>query len=485
MTDFEPVIGLEVHAQLRTATKIFCGCPTTFGAPPNTNVCPVCLGLPGVLPVLNRTAVEYAVKAAVATGCRVNPRSLFARKNYFYPDLPKGYQISMYEQPLAEKGSVPIELEEPGGGERRKAIGLIRIHMEEDAGKLVHEGMPDSGTRSYVDFNRSGVPLIEIVSAPDISSPEEAHAYLTRLRSILVYLEVCDGNMEEGSLRCDANVSVRPRGAAAFGTRVEIKNLNSFRNVVRAIEYEIERQAEAVRSGGKVVQETRLFDADRGVTEPMRSKEEAMDYRYFPEPDLPPLLVETPWVEKIRVSLPELPAQRRERFAGALGLPPRDAAFLAADRPLADFFEEAARAAGNPRAAANWISSELIGRLNAARRGIAASPVRPSSIGALIRLIDDGTISGKIAKTVFDEMFESGAEPGAIVAARGLVQISDEGAILAAVDRVIAENPSQVETYRKGKAAALGWFVGQVMKATGGKASPAVVNRILKERLQG
>jgi len=479
VTDFEPVIGLEVHAQLKTDSKIFCGCPTRFGAPANTNVCPVCLGMPGVLPVLNARAVEFSTRAALATRCRVNQRSVFARKNYFYPDLPKGYQISMYELPLAEHGSVPIETEDGGS----RDIGLVRIHMEEDAGKLVHEGMPDSDSRSYVDFNRSGVPLIEIVSEPQIRSAEEAHAYLTRLRSILVYLEVCDGNMEEGSLRCDANVSVKPRGAAKLGTRVEIKNLNSFRNVMHALEYEIARQTEAIGRGEKIVQETRLFDADRGVTEPMRSKEEAMDYRYFPEPDLPPLLLDPGWIDAIGRALPELPHDRRARLIREHGLPHQDASFLTLERPLADYYETVARLSGNARAAANWVSSELMGRLNAAKLGIDRAPVPPESLAALIRLIDDGTISGKIAKTVFDEMFAGGGEPADIIRSRGLTQISDTSSIEAAVDGVLAGNPSQVELYRKGKTATFGWFVGQVMKATGGKANPALVNELLKKKL--
>jgi len=484
MAEYEPVIGLEVHAQLLTESKIFCGCSARFGAPPNTNVCPVCLGMPGVLPVLNRRAVEYALRAALATGCRINGRSIFARKNYFYPDLPKGYQISQYEEPLAVKGHVPID-KAGGNGDGSKAVRLTRIHMEEDAGKLVHEGMPDSDSRSYVDFNRSGVPLIEIVSEPDIASAEEAHAYLTRLRSILLYIEVCDGNMEEGSLRCDANVSVRPIGEPRYGTKVEIKNLNSFRNVTRALEHEIARQTEALRSGERIVQETRLFDADSGVTHPMRSKEEAMDYRYFPEPDLPPLIIPETWIEQVRGALPELPHARRERFLKEHGLPAQDASFLTLEKPLADYFEQVARGCGNPKAAANWVSSELMGRLNAAKRGIEQSPVTPASLAKLIRLIDDGTISGKIAKSVFDEMFAGAGDPAEIIKSKGLVQISDEASIAAAVEKVIAENPSQVEAYRKGKTATLGWFVGQVMKATGGKANPALLNKILKDKLQG
>jgi len=480
MTNFEPVIGLEVHAQLRTATKIFCGCSTQFGAPPNTNVCAVCLGYPGALPVLNRAAVEMAIKAALATGCTISARSIFERKNYFYPDLPKGYQISQYETPLALHGSVPIELEGDGAG---RQVRLTRIHMEEDAGKLVHDGMVDSASRSHVDYNRSGVPLIEIVSEPDITSSAEAHAYLTRLRSILVYLEVCDGNMEEGSLRCDANISVRPRGSSKLGTRVEIKNLNSFRNVSRALEHEIARQTMLLKDGKSVVQETRLFDADEGVTSPMRSKEEAMDYRYFPDPDIPPLLVDEGWIERVRAQIPELPARRRARFIEEHGLTPKEASFLTLEKPLADFFERTAQISGNSRAASSWVANELLGRLNPAGLTISQSPVTGESMASLIGMIDDQTISGKIAKTVFAEMFETGDSPEAIVKRSGLTQITDEASIIAIVEGVIAANPGQAEQYRGGKTAALGWFVGQVMKASGGKANPALVNRILKEKL--
>jgi aspartyl-tRNA(Asn)/glutamyl-tRNA(Gln) amidotransferase subunit B len=475
---FETVIGLEVHAQLRTVSKIFCGCATRFGDPPNTNTCPVCLGMPGALPVLNARVVEMAVKAALATECRVNRRSIFARKNYFYPDLPKGYQISQYEEPLAEHGRVPIE---PAGGPR--FVGLTRIHMEEDAGKLIHEGMHDSAARSYVDYNRAGVPLIEIVSEPEIRSPEEAWHYLTRLRSILLYIGVCDGNMEEGSLRCDANVSVRPRGASAKGTKVEIKNLNSFRNVQRALEHEIARQSRLLEEGGAVVQETRLWDADAGRTLPMRSKEEAMDYRYFPEPDIPPLVLDEAWIEEIRRSIPELPAARKARYVAAWGLPEADAHFLTIEPAMASYMEETAEASGSPRLASNWIVTELMGRLNADGKDIAGSPVRPASLAALIRLIADGTISGKIAKSVFEEMYTTGADPGDVVKEKGLVQISDESAVAALVDQVLAANPAQADQYRAGKTAALGWLVGQVMKASSGRANPQLVNRLLKERL--
>ncbi len=474
----EPVIGLEVHAQLRTETKIFCSCPTRFGDPPNTNTCPVCLGLPGSLPVLNRKAVEYAVMAALATGCTVRPRSIFTRKNYFYPDLPKGYQITQYEEPLATDGRVPIE-----DGRDAIEIGLARIHLEEDAGKLIHEGMEDSASRTYVDFNRCGVPLIEIVSEPEIRTPEQAYLYLTRLRSILLYLGVCDGNMEEGSLRCDANVSLRPASGRTLGTKTEIKNLNSFRNVQRALEYEIGRQRGLLERGEDVEQETRLWNAGPGRTEPMRSKEEAMDYRYFPEPDLPPLIVDAGWTEAIRRALPELPDARKRRYVQEWEIAAPDAHFLTIEPDLAAFFEKVVARSGSPRASANWVLTELIGRLHEAGRTIDDSPVRAEAIGDLIRMIGAGTISGKIAKTVFDEMFRTGEAPESIVEAAGLLQITDESAIAAIVDRVLADNPAQVAQYRSGKKAALGWFVGRVMRASRGRANPALVNRILEEKL--
>jgi aspartyl-tRNA(Asn)/glutamyl-tRNA(Gln) amidotransferase subunit B len=476
---YEAVIGLEVHAQLLTRTKLFCGCENRFGAPPNTLVCPVCLGLPGALPVLNRQAVTLALRAAVATGCTVPPVSAFERKNYFYPDLPKGYQISQYARPLATGGSVAIQT--PDGAERR--VRLARIHMEEDAGKLLHEGFPWSGEMSGVDLNRAGVPLIEIVSEPDLHAAAEAHAYLTALRAILVYAEVSDGNMEEGSLRCDANVSVRPRGSEALGTRTEIKNLNSFRNVARALEHEIGRQAAVVESGREVVQETRLWNAERGETAPMRSKEEAHDYRYFPEPDLPLLAVSAPWIEEARRSLPELPADRRRRFVGEYALPAYDAGVLTEEKDVADYFEAVARACGNAKAASNWVMTEVLRKAKESERGVRSSPVRPEALARLVKLVDAGTISGRTAKDVFERMWASGEEPEAIVEREGLTQLSDEAALEALVTEVVASSPSQAASYRAGKEAALGWFVGQVMKRTGGRANPQRVNALLHKVL--
>ncbi len=478
LAGYEPVIGLEVHCQLLTQTKVFCSCRNRFGDEPNTNVCPVCLGLPGALPVLSRQAVTLAIRAALATHCTVHETSIFARKNYFYPDLPKGYQISQYERPLATEGFVEI----PAAGTFR-SVRLQRIHMEEDAGKLLHEGFPWSAERSGVDFNRSGVPLIEIVSHPDMRSSEEAYEYLSALKAVLLYAEVSDCNMEEGSLRCDANVSVRRRGAEAFGTRTEIKNLNSFRNVARAIDHEIARQVAVVESGGTIVQETRLWNADRSETVSMRSKEEAHDYRYFPEPDLPPLVVDRGWVDEVRASLPELPAEKRRRFVSAYGIPDYDAGVLTLSRDVADYYEIVAKRAGNPKAASNWVMTEVLRKLKEDDRPLAACPVKPEQLAEMIALVAAGTISGSTGKAVFEKMWLSGDDAKAIVEREGLVQVSDEGAIQKAIDAVVAENPEQVATYKKGKTATIGWFVGQVMKRTGGKANPQVVNALLKKKL--
>jgi aspartyl-tRNA(Asn)/glutamyl-tRNA(Gln) amidotransferase subunit B len=480
-TRYEPVIGLEVHAQLRTATKIFCSCRNRFGDAPNTNVCPVCLGLPGALPVLARPAVSLALRAALATECAVHATSIFARKNYFYPDLPKGYQISQYERPLATNGHIEI----PAGGGAFRRVRIHRIHMEEDAGKLLHEGHSWSGTKSGVDFNRSGVPLIEIVSAPDLHSAEEAHDYLTALKAVLLYAGVSDCNMEEGSLRCDANVSVRPRGTEILGTRAEIKNLNSFRNVARAIDHEIARQSALVSAGERVVQETRLWNADRGETLSMRSKEDAHDYRYFPEPDLPPLVVDDEWLREVRASLPELPADKRRRFVAAYKLPEYDAGVLTMAPEVADYFEAVARESGNAKAASNWVMTEVLRKVKDDDRPLAAAPVPPARLAELVKLVDGGAITGTSAKVVFERMWTGGEDARTIVQREGLAQVSDESAIASAVADVIANSPDQVAMYRKGKASTLGWFVGQVMRKTGGKANPQLVNVLLKKALEG
>jgi aspartyl-tRNA(Asn)/glutamyl-tRNA(Gln) amidotransferase subunit B len=474
--EFEPVIGLEVHAQLKTQTKIFCGCSTAFGAPPNTHVCPVCLGMPGVLPVLNRDVLAFSLRMALATGCRVNRESRFARKNYFYPDLPKGYQISQYELPVAEHGEIHIATDD--GGRRR--IGITRIHMEEDAGKLVHD--PDRPV-SRVDLNRTGVPLIEIVSEPDLRTPEEAGAYLRKLRTIVRYLDICDGNLEEGSFRCDANISIRPAGTEALGTRTELKNLNSFRNVEKAIAYEIQRQKELIADGGAVRQETRLWDPEHGRTSSMRGKEEAHDYRYFPDPDLLPVVVAEDWLEAIRQDLPELPDARQQRFSAQYGLSDYDAARLAADRNLGDYFEACLAHAPAAKPAANWILGELTARLNADNRSIDASPVSPEQLGRLLTLIDEAVISGKIAKTVFEKMIETGQDPQVIVEANGLVQVSDTDELKAVVAKVLAAAPNEVAAYRQGKTKLMGFFVGQVMRETRGQANPKLVNEILERML--
>ena len=473
---YEAVMGLEVHAQLLTKTKIFCNCSTAFGAPPNTHTCPVCLGMPGVLPVLNRKVVEYALRMALATDCAIATESRFARKNYFYPDLPKGYQISQYELPIAEHGRVPIEV-----NGRTKEIGITRIHMEEDAGKLIHD--PHRPV-SRVDFNRTGVPLIEIVSEPDIRTPEEASAYLRQLRAILRYVEICDGNMEEGSFRCDANVSIRPAGSETLGTRTELKNMNSFKHVESALVYEIARQQSLIEDGKEVVQETRLWDMDRGMTVSMRGKEEAHDYRYFPDPDLVPIVIDDAWVEAIRDGLPELPHVKKLRFEKEYGLPPSDAELLTSSRALADYYETCARQFEKPKVVSNWVMGSLLAVLKTENKTIEQTPVPPESLVALLKLIDEGVISGKIAKTVFDEMVSSGKSPKAIVEEKGLVQITDGDAITEIVEKVLEESPKEVEAYKAGKKKLLGYFVGQVMKATRGKANPKMVNDILKGALE-
>ncbi|OGP21844.1 MAG: aspartyl/glutamyl-tRNA amidotransferase subunit B [Deltaproteobacteria bacterium GWA2_55_10] len=477
---YEAVIGLEVHAQLLTSSKLFCGCSTKFGSEPNTQVDPVCLGLPGVLPVLNRKAVEYAVKMALATDCTVNNRSIFARKNYFYPDLPKGYQISQYTEPLAEHGWLDIDLEAG-----RKRIGITRIHMEEDAGKLLHGEGPEDDAFSFVDLNRAGVPLIEIVSEPDMRTSEEAQAYLRALRDILVYLGICSGNMEEGSFRCDANVSVRLVGAEKLGTKAELKNMNSFKFVKEAIDYEIQRQIDLVESGGKVVQETRLFDSSKGITASMRSKEEAHDYRYFPDPDLLPLLVEDSLVEGIRPTLPELPQAKRERFTTQYGIPAYDAGVLTSSRDLADYYEAAVKETGEPKVSSNWVMGEVLRLLKEDNRDIKDCPVSPKGVAEIIKLVKGGQISGKIAKEVFEEMYRTGKPAAGIVQAKGLTQISGEDELARIVDDIIKANPDNVERYRSGKATLFGFFVGEAMKATKGKANPQVINRLLKEKLGG
>ncbi|AJE02032.1 Asp-tRNA(Asn)/Glu-tRNA(Gln) amidotransferase subunit GatB [Geobacter pickeringii] len=477
---YQAVIGLEVHVQLKTDTKIFCGCSTTFGASPNSQTCPVCLGMPGALPVLNRKVVEFAIKAGLATNCRIAPRSVFARKNYFYPDLPKGYQISQFELPICQNGHLDIEVE----GETKR-IGITRIHMEEDAGKLVHSDIPGLGNGSGVDLNRACTPLLEVVSEPDIRSADEAVAYLRKLHQIVVYLGICDGNMEEGSFRCDANVSVMPVGSTTFGTRTETKNVNSFRFVKQAIEYEIERQIELIEEGGKVVQETRLFNPDSGETRSMRGKEEAHDYRYFPDPDLVPLVISNDWVEDTRLGLPELPDCRRSRYRSELGLSDYDAEVLTATREMAEYFEASLAAGAPTKGAANWVMGEVTRALNEAGQGIADCPVTPARLAALLALIEKGTISGKIAKTVFDEMWQSDKTPEAIVEEKGLVQVSDTGAIEKIIDEIMAANMGQVEEFRGGKEKVFGFFVGQVMRASKGKANPAVVNELLMKKLKG
>lgn len=476
--EFEAVIGIEVHAQLLTDSKIFCGCSTRFGAEPNTQVCPVCLGMPGVLPVMNRKAVEYAVKMALAVNCSINPTSIFARKNYFYPDLPKGYQISQYTEPLAEHGHIDIDLDG-----KTKRIGITRIHMEEDAGKLLHGEGPGDAASSFVDLNRTGVPLIEIVSEPDMRSAAEAQAYLKSIRDILVYLEICSGNMEEGSFRGDANVSVRPAGTKKFGTKAELKNINSFKFIKDAIDYEITRQIDVIRSGGKITQETRLYDSGKGITIPMRSKEEAHDYRYFPEPDLLPLMVAEELVEKTRGEQPELPAEKRARFIKDYDIPVYDAGVLTSSRPLADYYEEVVKLTGEPKISSNWVMGELLKHLKDSGGEITDCKVTPGALADLIGMIKKGEISGKIAKDVFEEMYSNGRAPAEIVREKGLTQISDEGALKDAVKGVIEAYPNEVERFKAGEDKLQGFFVGQVMRATKGQANPQLVNKLLRELL--
>lgn len=479
--NYEVVIGLEVHAQLLTKTKLFCSCSTQFGQEPNQNTCPVCLGLPGTLPVLNRKTAEFAIRAGLATDCSIEPKSVFARKNYFYPDLPKGYQISQYELPICLKGHLDIDVDG-----QTKRIGITRIHMEEDAGKLVHE---HPGTRahdaSWVDFNRGGTPLLEIVSEPDMRSPQEAVAYLKKLRSILVYAEICDGNMEEGSLRCDANVSLRPVGQEKFGTKVELKNMNSFKNVEKAILFEMDRQAAILdgREDGKIIQETRLWDADKNETQSMRGKEEAHDYRYFPDPDLLPLIVDHAWIERVRKDLPELPDAKRARFIAEYQLPPYDADVLSSSRGLGNFFEDCLKVYAQPKKVANWVMNEFLRMIGNDESKIPASPLKTHHLAEAMKLVDDGVISGSVMKTVLQKTFETGDSPKLIVEKDGLAQISDDGALEAALDEVIAASPKEVERYKAGNEKLIGHFVGQVMKKTGGRANPAKVNELAKKKL--
>ena len=473
--EFETVIGLEIHAQMKTLSKIFCGCSTAFGAPPNTHTCPVCLGMPGSLPVLNRQVVESAIKLGLATGSTLNRENRFARKNYFYPDLPKGYQISQFELPICEHGRVEIEVDG-----RSRTIGITRIHMEEDAGKLVHD---EREPVSYVDLNRTGTPLLEIVSEPDLRSPTEAAAYLRKLHAIVRYLDICDGNMQEGSFRCDANISLRPKGQDKLGTRTELKNMNSFRNVQLALEYEERRQRDLLLDGGEVVQQTLLWDPDRGRTEPMRGKEEAHDYRYFPDPDLVPVVVDEAWIERARAGLPELPDARRQRFAADFDLPAEAADLLTGSRELADYFEAALASFANARKLANFIGTELLRDYGPER--INECPVRPGQLADLLQMTEDGRISGKIAKTVFAEMLTTGHDPAQIVKERGLVQMSDEGELAALVAEIVAANPAQAQQFREGKTKVLGFFVGQLMQKTRGQANPQLANQLFTRELTG
>ena len=476
--EYEPVIGLEVHAQLLTRSKIFCGCSTAFGEEPNSLTCPVCTGQPGSLPVVNRKAVEFAIKLGLATSCRIAHDSLFARKNYFYPDLPKGYQISMYEYPLAEDGFIEVMVEG-----RKKRIQIIRIHMEEDAGKLKHGETPETLSFSFVDFNRTGVPLVEIVSGPDIRSPLEAGDYLRKLRAILQYLEICTGDMEKGTFRCDANVSVRPKSQKEFGIRTELKNMNSFRHVEKALEYEIKRQTAMLEDGEKVVQETRLWDVDQGITISMRGKEEAHDYRYFPDPDLVPLRIEEKWVEEIRKSLPELPDEKKERFVKIYQIPEYDAEILTSTKAMATYYEESARLFPEPKTVSNWMMGELLRELKHDEREIDQCPVTPKHLAEMLSMIKEGTISGKIAKEVFEEMVATREHPRAIIDRKDLVQVSDAGAIERVVEGVLEANPQQVRKYVDGNDKVFGFFVGETMKVMKGRGNPTIVNDVLRRKL--
>ncbi len=473
--EFEIVIGLEIHAQLKTKSKIFCGCSTEFGAAPNTHTCQICLGMPGVLPVLNKKVVEFAIKMGLATDSTINRFNQFARKNYFYPDLPKGYQTSQFDLPIVEFGKVEIEV---NGG--KKLIGITRMHMEEDAGKLIHD---DLEPESYVDLNRTGTPLLEIVSEPDMRSPEEAYAYLKKLHAILRYLDICDGNMQEGSFRCDANISLRPMGQEELGTRTELKNMNSFKNVQAALEYEVRRQRDILLDGGKVVQETLLWDADKNRTESMRGKEEAHDYRYFPCPDLIPIVIEEEWIEDIRKTLPELPDARKARFMEEYQLPEYDAVLLTGSRELADFFEAAVKGGGRAKKVSNWIMTEMMRELKGA--DITECLVKPEQLGALLKMVEDGSISGKIAKTVFLEMMTSGKDPERVVKEKNLLQVSDQGELLGIVREIIAANPGQAEDFKNGKTKLMGYFVGQLMQKTRGKANPKIANELFAKELAG
>jgi aspartyl-tRNA(Asn)/glutamyl-tRNA(Gln) amidotransferase subunit B len=473
---YEPVIGLEIHAQLLTDTKIFCGCSTKFGSGPNTQTCPVCSGMPGVLPVMNEKAIEYVIKTGIALNCRIAPLNRFARKNYFYPDLPKGYQISQYELPVCEHGSVDISTKGV-----KKRIRLTRIHIEEDAGKNIHDEA--TGNQSSIDLNRAGVPLMEIVTEPDIRSPQEAVEFMKKLRIILRYINVCDGNMEQGSLRCDANVSIRSLGQQEFGVKTEIKNMNSFKFIEKALDYEIKRQIRILGEGGKITQETRLWNADRGITESMRSKEEAHDYRYFPEPDLVPIVFENSLIERINASIPELPDTRRERFVRQFKLAEHNAELLTSERAMAEWFEDAIRLGGDPRNISNWMIGELTRRLNEENRQIKDINLKPEQLVELLKMIEKGVISGKIAKTVFEEMYKTGKDPDIIVKEQGLVQISDASDIEPLIDEILDRNPGEVERFRAGEQKLMGFFVGQIMKATKGKANPGTVNEILRKKL--